>query len=167
MNRQETLSRLAPELAKQLDELAAANHTGAGTVTKLIGRTELRSRLASVDRLACEIESIHAVHPQCSQKTEAQMRELADGLSEQLSYLEERLVILEIDRVTPEVQLRSDQPRTDGSRRSYYEVRVGKGGIALLRFRKETKKPRQSIAATLTRDVFCRVCSDMVAILEQ
>ncbi len=71
--------------------------------------------------------------------------------------------MLEVDREAPEVQMRSMPPRDEAAGRCYFEVRAGRQGISLRRFRKVPGEPRQMIPATLSRDVFFRVCSDLIA----
>jgi hypothetical protein len=63
-------------------------------------------------------------------------------------------------------QLRSSPPQRDDDGRSYYELTVRRGGeIALARYRKESGKPREQIAAHVTREVLLRLADDFEAVL--
>lgn len=163
MNRAELHAKLAAAIEAQLTELSNANHCGAGSVVKRIGRAEVRARLASVDRLACECELVSVTEPKLSSLSTAQLQSIADQLAESLSYLEERLVVLEVDKLAEEVQMRSKTPRIEADAKSYFEVQVSKLGVTLQRFQKQPSAKRQQVPATLTRDVFTRMCVDLVA----
>ena len=154
---------LVSVLGKHLDDLARVSDDQAKNVDVNLDVAELHCRFTQVDRLACEVNSIVVASPKCQQLTAEQLRTMASGLSKQLTYLEERLVVLEVDRETPEVQMRSMPPRDEGEARCYFEVQAGRQGISLRRFRKVPGEPRQMVPATLTRDVFFRVCSDLIA----
>jgi|GEM_PF-6908359 len=163
MNREELDAQLKPAIEAQLNELANANHCGAGSVVKRIGRAELRARIASVDRLACEVELISITDPRLNSLSTEQLQAIADRLAESLSYLEERLVVLEVDSLASDVQMRSETPRVEAEAKSYFEVHVGKLGITLQRFAKQPSTKRQQVPAALTRSVFTRTCIDLVA----
>ena len=163
MNSDTIKGRLVPILTGRLDALASGNPTGGGSLAEQLDQVSLAAHFSSVDRLACAAESIVAASPRLRGLTGAQLRELADRLSDRLSYLEESLVVVEIDPVAPEIQLRSKSPRQDEETRTYFEVQVGQQGIALRRFEKRTGDARRGIAAVLSRDVFCRLCVDLVS----
>ena len=166
MKREDIRQQLEPALTAQLNELTAANHCGAGSLVNCIGRSEVRATITSVGRLACECELISVTDPQLAAIEPSELQNVANRLSQQLSYLEERLIVLEFDAVAAEVQLRSESPRVDDSIRTYFEVHVGKLGVVLQRFIKEPVKRRKIVPATFTRDVFCRVCVDLIAGIE-
>ena len=163
MNREELNAQLAPAIEAQLNELSNANHCGAGSVVKRMGRAEMRARIASVDRLACEVELISVTEPKLSSLSTEQLQAIADKLAESLSYLEERLIVLEVDSMAAQVQMRSEAPRVVAEAKSYFEVHVGKLGITLQRFEKQPSVKRQIVPAALTRNIFTRVCVDMVS----
>ena len=162
MKREEIKQRLELALNEQLNELGDANHCGAGSIVKSVGRSEVRARITSVDRLACECELISVTDPRLGSLETQELRNIADQLSQQLLYLEEQLIVLEIDSVAAEAQLRSENPHVEGVARKYFEVNVGKLGITLQRYEKLPNQRRQAVAATFTRSVFCRVCIDLL-----
>ncbi|MGI9457392.1 MAG: hypothetical protein ACR2NU_12585, partial [Aeoliella sp.] len=103
MNRDEIRAKIKTALQTQLDEMVGANHCGAGSIVQAVERAELRARFASVDRLACEVELISVTHPRLGSMSVSQLQDIANHLSERLSYLEERLVVLEVDQVLPQI----------------------------------------------------------------
>lgn len=150
------------ELERQLQDLATSNHAGAGHLSRQWQAAELRARLKSVDRLACEVERVTVSVPDSATATTERLHQLADRLADQLSYLEERLVVLEIDHLASNVQLRSEQPRQDAERRSYFEVHVSRRGIDLSRYQKAPGEERERVPAVLSRDTVCRLCIDLL-----
>lgn len=166
MNREQIQQLLEPALNQQLDQMVVANHCGAGSIVKNVSQSELRVRLDGVDRLACEVEMVDVSNPRAASMSTEQLTSLANVLSDQLSYLEERLVVLEIDSELADVQLRSQRPQQDAGVRSYFEVHVGQQGISVQRFSKQSGAARTHVAATLTRSVFVRLCVDLMSSFE-
>ena len=167
MHRSDIKNQLGPAIEAQLTELSSANHCGAGSIVKAINRSEVRARIASVDRLACECELITVTDPSLGSQTTESLQALADRLSEQLSYLEEQLIVLEVDRVASQIQLRSKEPRVEANVRSYFEVHVGKLAVTLQRFEKKPGCRRESVPAAMTRDLFMRVCTDLIVAVHE
>lgn len=166
MQRDEILKLLTSSLKEQLDQLLAVNHCGAGSIMGSVGRTEIRARISSVDRLACEAELISCTDPSFNAMPIEEMQKIGDNLAERLSYLEERLIVLETDPCAKQVQLRSEAPRDEARRRTYFEIQIGKSGVTLQRFSKQPEAQRVPIPAAFTRDVFTRVCADLVGAIQ-
>lgn len=164
MKRERIQHQLAPVIKSRLEELADANHCGAGSLVHVVEGAEIRARIAGGDRLACEVELISVTAHALNSMDVAELQELASRLAQQLSYLEERLVVLEIDRELPQIQMRSETPYVDDDVRSYFEVQVSKQSITLQRFSKGDGAARTRCAAILTREVFSRVCVDLVTL---
>ena len=154
-------------LERQLHDLETSNHAGAGHLSHQVQAVQLRARLQSVDRLACELENVTVAVPRFAAYTTEQLRQFADRLADDLSYLEERLVVLEVDRLANHVQLRSGQPRQEAERRSYFEVYVSRQGIDLSRYQKEPGSERERIPAVLSRDTVCRLCVDLLTATQE
>jgi hypothetical protein len=163
MKREDIREKLLPALTTQLDDLASADLCGAGSIVATIEQSDVRARIASVDRLACEFELISVTNQRLGSLSTEQLHVIADELSKQLSYLEERVIVLEVDHVVPQIRMRSKTPRVEGETRSYFEVQVGKLGLTLQRFSKQPGNHRTVVPAALTRDVFSRVCVDLMA----
>ncbi len=150
-------------LVNHMDDLAQETDDRIKTVDIDFDGAGLHCRFAQVDRLACQVDSIVVASTRYQQLGSEQLQQIASDLSKRLSYLEERLVVLEIDQETPEVQMRSVPPREDSEGCCYFEVKVSRHGISLRRFRKQTGTARQAITATLTHDVLTRICGDLLA----
>ena len=156
------LDTLRKDLERQLHKLETSNHAGAGHLSHQSATALLRVRLQAVDRLACEVESISVTDPSLATAQTDQLRQLADRLAEDLSYLEERLIVLEVDQVAHDVQLRSNRPREDDERRSYFEVHVSRQGIELCRYQKQDGSARTRVSAVLSQDILCRLGLDLI-----
>lgn len=162
MEREELRTKLTTAITNQLNDLASANHCGAGTLVKRINRSEVRVRLASVDRLACEVELVSVTDPKLGSLPVEMLQELADRIASEILYLEERLVVLEVDSMASLVQLRSATPHVESDSKSYFEVHVGKMGVTLRRFSKTPESRRKQVPGTFTRDVLNRLCVDLL-----
>lgn len=161
----ESLQNLRDNVEVELEALACSNHCGAGVIQFAIGDTELCCRLHGTDRLACEVDSIRVVSTKCRTYAPEQRDAIANRLVDRLSYLEERLVLIEADQNA--TQIRSDKPQVEAERvRSYFELLVDSKGLTLQRYVKTPGKAREVTTATLTRSVLCRLLHDMADTLE-
>ena len=88
---------------------------------------------------------------------------VAAGLSSQLSYLLESISPVEIDRDMCVVQMRSNPPEQGDQGTFYYELVVRLGAIDLCRYQKSPSNVRQTVPATVTREVLGRLAEDFVA----
>ncbi len=88
-----------------------------------------------------------------------------DRLARRVTYLMEPLVVLEVDPVGGEVELRSQAPTSRASKRTYYEIRLSRPGRLNLRrvAFDESTRTRSSIPCQLTREVLERLVEDMAA----
>lgn len=92
------------------------------------------------------------------------VREVADALTERVTYLLEPLTPVEVDRDLAVVQMRSVDPPSDAEGTAYYELLVKTGGsLSLRRYRKPRGALREPIDATVTREVLGRLAGDFVA----
>jgi len=93
------------------------------------------------------------------------LRAWGDRLASRLTYLMEPLVVLEADPLGGEVALRSQAPTPREGHRSYYEVRLGRGGmlrLARVTFDEATRR-RKSGTCQMTLEVLERLTDDLVA----
>jgi hypothetical protein len=93
-----------------------------------------------------------------------ELRAWGDRIAARLSYLTERLVLLETDSEAGQALLRSHLPASKDNTRAYYEIRLWREGkIRLVRVVfHESERKRQEEPFQLTREVFERVCDDLV-----
>jgi hypothetical protein len=94
------------------------------------------------------------------------LERLGKSLADRLTYLMEPISPIEHDSGACVVQLRSNPPQRDDDGRSYYELLVRRGEIALTRYRKENGGARQQIPATVTREVLLRLVGDFCGVLD-
>lgn len=113
--------------------------------------------------LAFDALTFHADTPG-ERPTEA-LRAWADRLAARVTYLMEDLVVLELDPVAGEAELRSHAPTERGDLKSYYEVRLNRAGTLRLSrvvFDAATRR-RRPAPCQLTREVLERLTEDLVA----
>jgi hypothetical protein len=92
------------------------------------------------------------------------VKQVAERLAKQLTYLLEPIRPIETDAEQCVVQMRSSPPRRDEDRSTYYELQVRKGGaLSLCRYEKAPGDVRRPIAMQLTREVFRRLLEDFAA----
>lgn len=112
------------------------------------------------DRLAFSA----AARPELS--TEA-LRGWAERLASRLTYLMEPLIVLEVDAVAGEAELRSKSPTDREGMKAFYEVRLGRDST--LRMGRvvydEARRRRRPGACQLTVEVLARLTDDLVASL--
>jgi len=92
------------------------------------------------------------------------LRRRGDRLAARLTYLMEPLVVLEVDPIEGEVELRSQSPTARDGRRSYYEVRLNRQGalrLGRVNYDESTRK-RQPAFCQMTREVLERLTEDLV-----
>ena len=117
----------------------------------------LQADFSEVNPLACSFEQMAWRSESLEGLTAAQLRTVADQLSERLSYLLEELRPIEVDEQLGTVQLRSAPPAFDeGGGVSYYEMLATSGCLSLCRYQKQRGQPRQRVPTTVTREMLVR-----------
>jgi hypothetical protein len=92
----------------------------------------------------------------------AKLKSKAEALTEQISYLKERLEIVDHDRRGMYIQLRSLPPYKDDHQIQFNEISIGKNRIVVKRiafFRKEEVK--QQVPLNLSEQELARLLSDI------
>lgn len=146
-------------------QLQAIAQTGGGGQTLTIPTPSgtLSAQLLTVDRLACALETLTFETDKLAGATIAQLKQLSDTLTKQLSYLLEPISLIESDADSATVQLRSNPPAKDEDQTSYYEIVARRGGsIVLCRYLKQPGDVRQITPANLTHEVLARLGQDLV-----
>lgn len=96
--------------------------------------------------------------------TEA-LRAWADRLAGRVTYLMEPLVVVELDPVAGEAELRSHAPTPRGEVKSFYEVHLNRSGhldLSRVIF-DDLSRRRRPAPCQLTREVLERLLDDLVA----
>ena len=129
------------------------------------GGLELRCELAALDTLACSFERIALRADRLAGNTPAQLKQVAEKLSQRLTYLLEPISPIEFDAQGCTVQMRSNPPRKDEDGTSYYELLVSHSGeLSLCRYMRPPGGMRSIIPAHVTREVLLRIVDDFVAV---
>lgn len=124
----------------------------------------LALELTACSALGVAFEALAFTDPGDGERSTETLRGWADRLAARVTYLMEPLVLIEIDAVAGEVELRSQVPTARGELKSFYEVRLNKqGAMRLTRvvFDEETRR-RRPASCQLTREVLERLTDDLV-----
>ncbi|MBI4913680.1 MAG: hypothetical protein HY823_13165 [Acidobacteria bacterium] len=92
----------------------------------------------------------------------AKLRSKAEGLAEQVTYLRERLEVVDHDRRGMYIQLRSLPPYKDDTQIQYNEISIGRNKVVVKRiafFRKEEVK--QQVPLRLSEGQLSRLLADL------
>ncbi len=129
------------------------------------GQQRLTCELAAVDSLAVGFTSFTLATDALAAATPDELKKLGEKLSARLTYLLEPISPIEIDREQCVLQMRSNPPQRDDDQTTYYELVLRRGGaLSLSRYAKTPGDVRQTITATITREVFLRLVTDFSAV---
>lgn len=126
---------------------------------------KFQATLTICDSIACAFDEFVLRSDQLTNAGIAQLKEVAERLSANLTYLLEPIRPIEVDPDLCAVQMRSLPPQQDeDGAASYYELQVRRGGeLTLCRYLKRPGQPRDVVPAHVTREVFLRLVSDFSA----
>lgn len=155
---------LKTQIHTELNRLASLSGSASGPQSFCLdtGDGRLQSELTAIDALACAFNRFAYKTDKIASATIDELKDIANGLSSQLSYLLESISPVEVDDEACVVQMRSNPPAKDDDGTRYYELVVARGEISLLRYCKTPGQPRQTVAANVTREVFERLGDDFV-----
>lgn len=128
-------------------------------VTIALDSGEAVFSVLQADSMAGSFRSIEYRSGAIQKLTSDELARFAESLAARLTYLLEPISTIEAD---PDViQLRSDPPSLeDAKTRCYFELLAQSKGVALKRYRKTARQPRESIAMQLTHEVVSRLLVD-------
>lgn len=124
----------------------------------------LALELTACSALGVAFDALEFTDPNDGARSAEALRGWADRLAARVTYLMEPLVLIELDAVAGEVELRSQAPTARGEMKSFYEVRLNKQGTMRLTrmvFDEETRR-RRPAGCQLTREVLERLTDDLV-----
>ncbi|AMV39142.1 hypothetical protein [Planctomyces sp. SH-PL62] len=154
-----TLSR---KIAAALDENTRA-YTPPCVVSIHDGPDRINLEITSLDSVGVAFDVLEFVASDRKEWTPQALSDWGETLSKRLTYLMEPLKVLEIDGGGGIVQLRSETPTARGDVRSYYEIRLDRGGTC--RVERYTIDPsqgrRRRTPCHLTREVVERLADDL------
>ena len=122
-------------------------------------KLRMEVKLADSSRLGCLLDSLHLEHTE-----EGQLAVDPVQVVEQITYLGERLEIIETEGNEGMTILRSTPPRVDGEVVSFYEMVLDRSTrLSLIRYEHDpNKEERIPMSAPLTRDALERLINDLI-----
>jgi hypothetical protein len=125
----------------------------------------LSLELTACSPVGVAFSALEYAAPSGDPRTTEALRSWADRLAARVTYLMEPLVVIELDEVAGEVELRSQSPTARGALKAYYEVRLNKQGVLRLSrvvFDDATRR-RRPAHCQMTREALERLTDDLVA----
>jgi hypothetical protein len=124
----------------------------------------VKVKLADWNRLGCLLERVDVEHSQGGKLTVNPSR-----IEEQVTYLGEKLGVLEDEGEGGTVILRSKPPRIDGGVSSFFEMVLNQNrGISLVRYKHDPQfGQRVQVPSALTRDALERLVSDLIGLAQE
>jgi len=154
---------LSDQLLKRLEQpgLDGANVEAADEGDRL------RVRIDQSGPLALSCWELRLTTQRLAGASIAKVRQVAEAVTERVTYLLEPIQPIEADQEACVVQLRSVKPDDRGGVQSYYEALVKTGGsISLQRYERQPGALRTSVAMTLTKEIIGRLADDFLAAVE-
>lgn len=144
----------------------AARGGGPHKIELREGPTSLAAELPTIDSLACEFSYLTLHAPILADASTEQLKSMATGLAQRLTYLVEPISPIETDAEGCVVQLRSNPPQRGDDGTCYFELLVRRGGeLDLRRWKKSASGQRSPVTATITREVLLRLIGDFAKAL--
>jgi hypothetical protein len=151
-------------LAKSInDQLQNASPNQAVEVRAFDEKLRLEVKLADCGRLGCLLDSLNLEHIQ-----DGQLAVNAVQVAERITYLEERLDIIESEGEKGRTLLRSTPPKVDGQAVSFFEMVLDRSTrLSLVRYRYDANSgERTPASAPLTRDTLERLIGDLLELTD-
>ena len=147
-------------LTKRINEqLQKAPPDQAVAIGAAEGKLRLELKLADSSRLGCLLDRLHLEHTEGGQLAVDPAQ-----IVERMTYLGERLEIIETEGKEGMTILRSTPPRVDGEVISFYEMVLEESTrLSLVRYKYDPEtEERTPMPAPLTRDTLERLISDLI-----
>lgn len=151
-------------LAKSInDQLQNASPNQAVEVRAFDEKLRLEVKLADCGRLGCLLDSLNLEHIQ-----DGQLAVDPEQVAERITYLEERLDIIETEGEEGRTLLRSTPPKVDGQAVSFFEMVLDRSTrLSLVRYRYDANSgERTPVSAPLTRDTLERLIGDLLELTD-
>lgn len=163
-------------LARVFAARQATNHWQAGhpvlRAEEESGGVRVAVEFVDVDRIGLRLRRLHAerITPFVDAAYDPdRLRRQAEEIARRVSYLTERLGLIEFDAHHGRAQLRSTPPRRDTAHHSFYEIILTRNHqVAFCRYEsadKDVPSPRAVVAFEITHDMFSRLVNDLAATL--
>jgi hypothetical protein len=125
--------------------------------------------LEAYDRYSVTMRSLEVTASHLPAKSTTELRRCADEVARRLSYLEEPLILLELDQEDNQAQLRSQSPHQEGEGCTYWEAMLWASPHPRLRLARYRWSPdqteREIIAYPTTFAMMGRIVQDLASSL--
>ena len=123
----------------------------------------VRFRVEVADRVGCAVAGFRVEDLRAPAPDAEGLRAWADRVAGRVTYLMERVAVVEADASSGSALLRSAPPDRRGDTRSYYEMALRPPGtLTLARYRYRTgDRTRTEVPCHLTREAFERLVDDL------
>jgi hypothetical protein len=141
--------------------------TGPGVVSAQDGACRIELHIEAGGPVGVAFSYLEFASQDHTDWTSEALKAWGDRIAARVTYLMESLVVIEVDPVGGEVDLRSQSPSTRNGQRTYYEVRMNRQGtlrFGRVAFNEQTRR-RSAVPCHLTREVIERLTDDLVATL--
>ena len=155
------------KLCRRISEAVNAA-LGLGPVSVEEGPHRLTLQLTSIGPGGVAFDALDFVANDRADLSLDAVRAWGDRIAGRLTYLMEPLVVLEVDPVGGDVELRSRTPSTRDDVRSFYEIHLRRdGSLNLRRFAFDSSdRTRGVVPCRLTGEALERLVDDLVATLD-
>jgi hypothetical protein len=128
------------------------------------GQLRVDLKLADCGRLGCLLDRFNLKHTK-----DGHLAFDPVHITEQVTYLGERLDVIENEGEKGRTILRSNPPRIDGENISYFEMVLDRSmGMSLARYEYDTRNgKRKAVAAPLTKDTLERLICDLIELVQE
>lgn len=151
----------ATQSFEQAAEQAALGGPPPWTVDETVGNLRFSCDLTALETLACAFTRFEMTNSAWASEPITGVERIAASLAKRLTYLLEPIKPIEIDADECVVQMRSNPPRQNEDRTSYYELHARRGGVlSLCRYEKQPGDVRQQVPIHVTREVFRHLLDD-------
>lgn len=152
------------DLTRRINEqLQKATADQAFEVAASDEKLRVEMKLADYGRLGCLLDRLHLEHAK-----DGQLSIDPEKIVERITYLGERLEVIEMEGEAGMTILRSKPPRVDGEVISFYEMVMDRSRkLSLMRYKYDPKtEERTSVPAPLTRDALERLVGDLIELAQ-
>ena len=152
--------KLSSQIKERIQKLAGSDKVVATTITEKTGSARIDICVETCESLACNVGTIRYDGRELRDASPHRLREIAERLVQQITYLMEPLTLIECDLEAPAVQVRSATPCLERGHPEYYELLVSRDGITFQRFAQAADN-RASTPVPLTHQALLRMVDDL------
>jgi hypothetical protein len=147
--------------------MAALEGRGGGEVALEAEGFRVQFRVEAADRVGCAVAGLRLEDLRASARDADALKAWADRLTGRVTYLMEKIAVIEVDATGGSALLRSAPPGLREEARFYYEAVLRRPGtLTLTRYRyHQGDRARTEVPCNLTREVFERLVDDLAEVM--